>query len=229
VRGAELAFTGRVKNLVTATVVTPGGKVMLRCACWAAPSEVPNSRMMARRAIIGSSLTVAAQLGRRLCPPFRRVAADDPVVVLAGRVREMSRRRVTPTRRALPLAFIPPCIPTWSRHAPAGPDWVHEIKHDGYRLMVRRQGARVRLFTRGASAFIHRRSLGCEIDISVHHVTQTCTTVKPTPSVPSGMWLEFGDAVSERMKVSPQAARSIGWAMGGVGSVCQPSILRMLI
>ena len=48
-------------------------------------------------------------------------------------------------------------------------------------------------------------------------------------SVPSGMWLEFGDAVSERMKVSPQAARSIGWAMGGVGSVCQPSSLRMLI
>ena len=48
-------------------------------------------------------------------------------------------------------------------------------------------------------------------------------------AVPSGMWLEFGDAVSERMKVSPQAARSIGWAMGGVGSVCQPSTLRMLI
>ena len=46
----------------------------------------------------------------------------------------------TPTR-ALPLAFIPPCIPTWSRHAPVGRDWVHEIKHDGYRLMVRRQGA----------------------------------------------------------------------------------------
>ena len=54
----------------------------------------------------------------------------------------------TPTRRTLPLAFIPPCVPTWSRHAPVGRDWVHEIKHDGYRLMVRRQGARVRLFTR---------------------------------------------------------------------------------
>jgi hypothetical protein len=24
--------------------------------------------------------------------------------------------------------------------APAGPDWVHEIKHDGYRLQVRRDG-----------------------------------------------------------------------------------------
>ena len=27
-------------------------------------------------------------------------------------------------------------------------DWLHEIKHDGYRLMVHRQGPRVRLFTR---------------------------------------------------------------------------------
>jgi bifunctional non-homologous end joining protein LigD len=30
----------------------------------------------------------------------------------------------------------------------AGPDWIHEIKHDGYRLIVQRDGARVRLFTR---------------------------------------------------------------------------------
>ena len=31
---------------------------------------------------------------------------------------------------------------------PSGPLWVHEIKHDGYRLMVLRDGARVRCFTR---------------------------------------------------------------------------------
>jgi ATP-dependent DNA ligase len=31
---------------------------------------------------------------------------------------------------------------------PAGPDWVHEIKYDGYRLQVRRDGDVVRLFTR---------------------------------------------------------------------------------
>jgi bifunctional non-homologous end joining protein LigD len=30
----------------------------------------------------------------------------------------------------------------------AGPDWIHEIKHDGYRLIVRRDGEAVRLFTR---------------------------------------------------------------------------------
>jgi bifunctional non-homologous end joining protein LigD len=44
--------------------------------------------------------------------------------------------------------FVPPCIPTRAAKAPAGPDWVHEIKHDGYRLQVRREGDAVRLFTR---------------------------------------------------------------------------------
>jgi len=44
-------------------------------------------------------------------------------------------------------AFVPPCIPTRAPKPPAGPDWVHEIKHDGYRLQVRREGDVVRLFT----------------------------------------------------------------------------------
>jgi bifunctional non-homologous end joining protein LigD len=35
----------------------------------------------------------------------------------------------------------------WFSHG-LGPDWVHEIKHDGYRLIVRRDGPAVRLFTR---------------------------------------------------------------------------------
>jgi hypothetical protein len=37
-----------------------------------------------------------------------------------------------------------PCIPTLAAKPPFGPDWVHEIKHDGYRLIVRRDGAAVR-------------------------------------------------------------------------------------
>jgi bifunctional non-homologous end joining protein LigD len=44
--------------------------------------------------------------------------------------------------------FIAPCIPTGAYKVPSGPDWVHEIKHDGYRLQVRREGDAVRLFTR---------------------------------------------------------------------------------
>jgi bifunctional non-homologous end joining protein LigD len=41
-----------------------------------------------------------------------------------------------------------PCLPTASKRAPTGPEWVHEIKHDGYRLIVRRVDDRVRLYTR---------------------------------------------------------------------------------
>jgi bifunctional non-homologous end joining protein LigD len=44
--------------------------------------------------------------------------------------------------------YIAPCIPTRAPKPPAGSDWVHEIKHDGYRLIVRRDGDTVRLFTR---------------------------------------------------------------------------------
>jgi hypothetical protein len=45
--------------------------------------------------------------------------------------------------------FIEPCLPSKVARPPSGPLWVHEIKHDGYRLMVRRDGARVRCFTKG--------------------------------------------------------------------------------
>jgi hypothetical protein len=38
--------------------------------------------------------------------------------------------------------------PVFQREVPAVPDWFHEIKHNGYRLIVLRQGNRVRLFTR---------------------------------------------------------------------------------
>jgi bifunctional non-homologous end joining protein LigD len=41
-----------------------------------------------------------------------------------------------------------PCIPTRSTKVPAGKDWLHEIKHDGYWPIVQREGKRVRLFTR---------------------------------------------------------------------------------
>ena len=44
--------------------------------------------------------------------------------------------------------FVDPCIPSRAHKPPSRPDWVHEVKHDGYRLIVRRDGEAVRLFTR---------------------------------------------------------------------------------
>jgi ATP-dependent DNA ligase len=48
----------------------------------------------------------------------------------------------------LPAGFIEPCNPTVSKKAPSGPQWIHEIKHDGYRMILRRSGDRARVFTR---------------------------------------------------------------------------------
>ncbi|MFZ1896249.1 MAG: hypothetical protein WAU59_19585 [Rhodoplanes sp.] len=50
--------------------------------------------------------------------------------------------------RILPAGFIESCIPTVASVPPTGPGWLHEIKHDGYRLVGRLEGRRVRLFTR---------------------------------------------------------------------------------
>jgi ATP-dependent DNA ligase len=41
------------------------------------------------------------------------------------------------------------CIPTKSTSVPSGPDWLHEVKYDGYRLRLERDGDRMRLITRG--------------------------------------------------------------------------------
>jgi hypothetical protein len=43
---------------------------------------------------------------------------------------------------------VPALYPHAWEVVPEGPDWLHEIKHDGFRLIVQRDGDRVRLFTR---------------------------------------------------------------------------------
>jgi hypothetical protein len=48
------------------------------------------------------------------------------------------------------------CLPTNGKAVPAGPEWFHEIKFDGYRLPVERDGDRVRLITRGGCDWTKR-------------------------------------------------------------------------
>jgi bifunctional non-homologous end joining protein LigD len=33
------------------------------------------------------------------------------------------------------LGFIPPQLPSLTDQPPEGADWIHEVKHDGYRTM----------------------------------------------------------------------------------------------
>jgi bifunctional non-homologous end joining protein LigD len=67
----------------------------------------------------------------------------------------MSLLRLRSRPAALP-AFVPPCLPTLAKTAPDGGDWLHEIKHDGFRLMIRRDVRGIRLLTRNGYDFSDR-------------------------------------------------------------------------
>ena len=58
--------------------------------------------------------------------------------------------------------FIYPCLPSPAEHPPSGPGWIHEIKHDGFRMMVRRDAAGVRLLTRNGHDWAGRYPLIAE-------------------------------------------------------------------
>ena len=56
-------------------------------------------------------------------------------------------------RRTPPAGFIQPCQPTLVANPPAGPGWLHEVKHDGFRTLVRKQGERVDVWSRYGTDF----------------------------------------------------------------------------
>ena len=77
--------------------------------------------------------------------------------------------------RTLPTGFIAPCLPTKADTLPSGGLWLHEIKHDGFRIIARKDGERVRLYSRPGNDFTRRfplivetlarlRSRSCIID-----------------------------------------------------------------
>ena len=77
--------------------------------------------------------------------------------------------------RILPAGFVPPCLPTKAPRPPSGASWLHEIKHDGFRCIARKDGARVRLYSRPGNDLTKRfplivealarlRSRSCIID-----------------------------------------------------------------
>jgi bifunctional non-homologous end joining protein LigD len=83
--------------------------------------------------------------------------------VVAGRALRgkggLQKSPSSPIYPGMPQRSFEPCIPTRGTKVPAGPDWIHEIKHDGYRLIVQREGKRVRLFTRNGHDWTDRYPL----------------------------------------------------------------------
>ena len=58
--------------------------------------------------------------------------------------------------RTLPAGFIAPCLPTKTDKLPSGSQWLHEIKHDGFRVIARKDGDRVRLYSRPGNDLTYR-------------------------------------------------------------------------
>ena len=54
------------------------------------------------------------------------------------------------------VGTIEPCLPSPAQVPPRGPGWLHEIKHDGFRILARRDSAGVRLITRAGNDFSSR-------------------------------------------------------------------------
>jgi bifunctional non-homologous end joining protein LigD len=65
------------------------------------------------------------------------------------------------------LRFIEPCLPSPADRPPSGSNWIHEIKHDGYRLMALRDSVGIRLITRRGNDWSDRFPLVIE---AVNHL-----------------------------------------------------------
>ena len=58
------------------------------------------------------------------------------------------------TEQSLPA--LEPCLPRSANEPPAGPGWIHEIKHDGFRILAHRRGRSIRLITRNGHDLANR-------------------------------------------------------------------------
>ena len=95
--------------------------------------------------------------------------------------------------RPLPAGFVPPCLPSGSKTPPSGKEWLHEIKHDGFRVIARKVGTRVKLYSRPGNDLTYRFPLIVEAMAGCAH-TPASSTAKPScavtmelhPSIASG-------------------------------------------
>jgi bifunctional non-homologous end joining protein LigD len=72
--------------------------------------------------------------------------------------RRMSLRSIC----TLPAGFISPCLPTASPQHPSGAEWLHEIKHDGIRVIARKTEFGTRLYSGSGNDLTERFSLIAE-------------------------------------------------------------------
>jgi hypothetical protein len=125
------------------------------------------------------------------------------------------------------LRFIEPCLPSPADRPPSGTNWIHEIKHDGYRLMARRDSVGTRRGNDWSSRFPlvveavnYLKVRSCLIDGEV-----VCCDEKGVPAFQMlrhrhpGVPLRFRSLGAERHEPSAGADRG---AQGGATMMSEP-------
>jgi bifunctional non-homologous end joining protein LigD len=113
------------------------------------------------------------RVGNAIAPP-----GEDDVSIASGRTMDEIARGSAPKARSAPAAArvaaldgarkkpLPreptPRLATLSEAAPAGDDWLHELKFDGYRLLARLKDGGVRLLTRSGQDWSDRFPVLCD-------------------------------------------------------------------
>ena len=145
-----------------------GGTHSPTARCPMARSTVATVRAHSRAAWCCIHYGSRASIELRHDSKFVAVEPFDQFDGACGTVPEFDSERPGLYCLAMPvLRFIEPCLPSPADRPPSGSNWIHEIKHDGYRLMARRDPVGIRLITRRGNDWSDRFPLVVE---AVNHL-----------------------------------------------------------
>jgi hypothetical protein len=80
------------------------------------------------------------------------------------------------------LSSFEPCLPRAAKQPPAGVGWIHEIKHDGFPIIVRRDVAGVLLLTRNGFDFAERFPVAAAAVAAYRHALASSTAKRSSPT-----------------------------------------------
>jgi ATP-dependent DNA ligase len=112
--------------------------------------------------LFGRQLPVAADIRRpRRMRLHLKPTIPKRYICLRPRGRRRGTGKPSAQNQAVPMPYFPrgsimPSLPRAAAVPPAGPGWVHEVKHDGFRILARRSETGVRLYTRNGYCFADR-------------------------------------------------------------------------
>lgn len=86
---------------------------------------------------------------------------DEPAASAREKATKPAKARARKPKARMP-GFIEPCLASLQSTPPEGPDWLHEVKFDGYRVQAHVSGGKVRLFSRSGLDWTAKFGSGLE-------------------------------------------------------------------